>query len=500
MKTWISLLLVAGLMQCPAADFPAALAELRSALKEELKPVHTKGSTDSSSRQTMLKSLADQLPEKEPLEEQLQQTAQTLGQIRSVTQSKKAQDFAQALINEIQSRSKEAAGRLQESFDKSVAKCIRESLKATEPKELDVQLREIAELKRKTQTLRYQSADSQTAFSSAGLPAAEEFLNQFQDLLVAAEKGTAVNGPAQRMKGLNSSRQLIEFIPRTELDELLETAFSGLKTRHIIALSDQEFDQKLQQIIDGVTKPEELGSALKQLLDTIATQQKATGSMFSGGVFNSAKTINRIHEDILAGRATTVDISLLTQNEDGDRTGKIKHMLVRFLMPRVLGADPEIEMKEGETLSVFLIRTVAFAIKSRNWTQLSKILDVCERLPTNLSPLNATDTSAFKQFLAAQNLERTHQYPSAVAAYHAALKTGSQNIPLDFIGEHLTTIEKEHPKEYQAGVELANNTPTERPSPYPRMMTYPPGYPASRIERPPPIQLLPVKPDSNAAK
>lgn len=501
MKTWFALLLFVTLAQSPAADPIATLTELRAALREELKSALDKGNVENNQRLFQLESLlVESLPDKELPDERMAQTIQALLQVRAISRDKKVGELAESLVSALRAESKDAAKRLQENFDKTVAKCIREGLKATKPGELEAHLKEIAGLKRQARTLQNRSSESQIAFSIEGLPAAEEFLNQFQDLLVAAEKGTAVNGPAQRMKGLNSSRQLIGFIPRTELDELLESAFAGLKARHVIALGDQEFDQKIQEIIDSVTKPEDLGGALKQLQSTVATQQKATGSYFSGAVFTSIKTINRIHEDVLAGRATTVELSLLTQNEEGDRTGKIKNMLFRFLMPRVLGSEPENGMKEGETLSVFLIRTVAVAIEKRNWSQLSKILDFCGRIPSNLSPLSVTDNSAFKQFLAALNLERTHQYPASVAAYHAALKTGSQNIPLDFIGERLGSIEKEHAKEFQMGIELANNPVVERYVPGSRTIMYPPGYPGARTETPAPLQLLPAASGTKAAK
>lgn len=495
MKMWIALLLFATLAQCPAADPLATLAELRAALREELKSTLDKGNIENNQRLFQLESLLfETLPDKELPDERMTQTIQALLQVRAISRDKKVNELSERLVDELHTQSRAAAKRLQENFNTTLARCLRDGFKAAKPRELDALLKEIAGLKRQLAMMQNRNSDVQIAFNSQGLQTVEGLLNTYQDLLFAAEKGIAATNSAQRLSGDYSYRELNDVIPRSEFLELVNSATERLpkKGQKLGALNPEEFDKKLQEMTDGVTKVDELGGALKRILDFIQVQEKASGITYNSGVPNHIKRINRFYEDIQAGRGTALDVSLLLQREEGERIGNIKAMLLRSLMPRIVGCSEEDGMRENESLSPFLARIAAGAIGKRDWNQLARVLEFFQRLPSNQSPLSSTDSSAFKQFLAALNMERTQQYPMAVASYHSALKTGSQMIPLDFIGEHLAVIEKEHPKEYQAGIELAKTPPIERYIPGSRPGIYPPASSSLRMETTQPIQLLPA--------
>ena len=495
MKTWFALLLFVALAQSPAADPLATLAELRTALREELKSALDKGNVENNQRIFQLESLlVENLPDKELPDERMAQTIQALLQVRAISRDKKVSELSERLVDELRTQARAAAKRLQENFNTTLARCLRDGFKATKPRELDAPLKEIAGLKRQLAMVQNRNSDVQTAFNSQGLQTIEGLLNTYQDLLFAAEKGIAATNTAQRLTGDYSYREMNDIIPRSEFLELVNAAMNRIpkKGEKPGALSPEEFNTKLQETIDGVNNMDDLGGALETILEFIQIQEKAIGNTYNGGVTGPIKKINKIHEDIQAGLGSTVDVSLLLQREEGDRTGKIKNMLLRFLMPRILGIDEGSGIRENETLALFLARTTAKAIEKRDWSQLAKVLDFCQRLPANQSPLGTTDSSAFKQFLAGQNLERAHQYAAAVASYHSALKTGSQMIPVEFIGERLTAIEKEHAKDYQAGIELANTPVIERYFPGSRPGMYPPVSSSLRLETPQPIQLLPA--------
>ncbi|HEY3900451.1 MAG TPA: hypothetical protein VGM54_17720 [Chthoniobacter sp.] len=69
------------------------------------------------------------------------------------------------------------------------------------------------------------------------------------------------------------------------------------------------------------------------------------------------------------------------------------------------------------------------------------------------------DREALQLFLAGLNQEKAMQYVFAVISFEQALKTGSQLISAELIGGHLERIQKEHPQEYQKGVENSLNPP-----------------------------------------
>ena len=495
------LLLFVTIAQSQANDPITTLTELRTALREELKAALDKGNIENNQRLYQLESLlVESLPDKDLPDEKMAQTIQALLQVRAISRDKKVGELAEKLVDELRAQSRAAAKRLQENFNTTLARCMRDGFKAGKPRELDAPLKDLAGLKRQLAMMQNRNSDAQMAFNSQGLQTIEGLLNAYQDLLFAAEKGVATTNPAQRLTSDYSYRELSDIIPRSEFLELVNSAMERLpkKGQKAAALSAEEFDRKLQATIDGVTNMDDLGGALKRIMDFIQIQEKAIGNTYNGGVTGPIKKINKIHEDIQAGLGTTVDVSLLLQREEGDRTGKIKTMLLRFLMPRILGCSEENGIRENETLPIFLTRTAAGAIEKRDWPLLSRVLDFCQRLPSNQSPLSTSDSTAFRQFLAALNMERTNQYQSAVASYHATLRTGSQTIPLDFIGERLAVLEKEHPKEYQSGLELSNSSQPDRALGFPRTIVYPPGYPASRMETSQPIRLLPASSDTKS--
>jgi hypothetical protein len=59
--------------------------------------------------------------------------------------------------------------------------------------------------------------------------------------------------------------------------------------------------------------------------------------------------------------------------------------------------------------------------------------------------------TAWRWLLAATNLEQAQQFRAAVGYYLEALRTGSQSIPVEKIGEKLAAIRQAHPAEYEAG-------------------------------------------------
>jgi hypothetical protein len=489
-----ALLLLVSLAHCPAAAPLATLAELRTALKEELKPARGKGTAENSTRQTLLKSLADQLPEKEVTDEQLSQTLQTTTQLRTYSQSKKVQELSQALANELRARAKEAAMRLQEEVNKTLPRCVREGLKAAKSADLDAPLKEIADLKKRAQAFQFRSADSQSV--TRGVQTIEQLLSAFQDALFAAEKGNTATDYTQRLSGSHSSRDLSDIIPRSELLELVNSAQARLPKKQPapVASSTEEVDQQISAIIAGMKKLEELEGAVKQVDDLIARQRKAGRYSSDTSAVTDLKNLRNFHQEVLSGMATTLDSSLTGSKPKDENIALLRNMLIRFAVPRLFGMAADKGMKEDESLAVFTRRSVTEAIELRDWKLLARALDLSQRLAPGQSALSTGDSSALQQFLAAQNQERARQYGAAVASYLAALKTGSQSIPAEFIGERLGTIEKEHPKEYQAGVDLVNNPSAVRytaTSGAPKTVFSASGEPCSQVTATLPVRVGP---------
>lgn len=86
-------------------------------------------------------------------------------------------------------------------------------------------------------------------------------------------------------------------------------------------------------------------------------------------------------------------------------------------------------------------------------------MDVARNFTVGVTPLDAT---AMQYFLSARNMEDAKQYSLAVSSFHAVLRSGSQIIPLQVVSEHLEAIKKDHPQDYEAGLQITANTPEPR--------------------------------------
>ena len=254
-------------------------------------------------------------------------------------------------------------------------------------------------------------------------------------------------------------------------------------------------EQQVSEILAGVKKLEELDGAVTQLDELLAKQRKAGRYLSDGTLSPELKNLRNFYKEVVSGMAVTLDSFITSSKPKDDNISRLRNMLIRFAVPRVLGIVADKGMKEDESLSVFIRRTVAEAIESHDWKLLGRVLDMNQRLAIGQSPLNTGDSTALQQFLAAQNQERARQYGGAVGSYLAVLKSGSQTIPAEFIGDRLTTIEKEHPKEYQAAVELANNPPATRytaTSGPPRTVFNGTGAPSSQVTATLPMKVVPL--------
>jgi hypothetical protein len=507
MKARIALLLLlVSFARCFAVDPIATLAELRTALRDELKSALDKGNAENNERLYRLESLlVESLPDKELPDEKIAQTLHALTQIRSISRDKKVGELSEALVNELRTQSREAAKRLQESLDKTLAKSLRKGLNATKPDELDMPLKEIVELKKKMQSFQFRSSNSEVMIHSEMVQPVEEFLTAFQDVLFAAEKEDDATDAMKRLQNSTSNRQFSDLIPRSEFLNALNSALeklpkSALKNR---ALTQQEYDDKISAMVGTVKRPEDIAGVLKEIQPIITQQRDAHGYFAESWSVTELKKLQRIYVDIMSGATDAADVNINAAINMGfawtgkDPTQNFKNFLYRLVTQRTLGTDPAKAMKDDETLGAFFHRTVAYAMEGRDWVLLSKAIGLAQKLPASYAPLSSEDTSALRQFLAALNQERARQYSTAVATYLAVLKTGSQSIPLDFIGEHLTTIEKEHAKDYQVGVELSNNPPPDRYSP--NRGFYPPGYPANRLKPATPNESIVPPPASPAS-
>ncbi len=146
------------------------------------------------------------------------------------------------------------------------------------------------------------------------------------------------------------------------------------------------------------------------------------------------------------------------------------------------------------------------ALAGQDWTLLKKALTAHSYLYRNVAGVSAPDDEAagVDAMITGINQNDAGQYALAVESFLDALKSGSLDLPARFIGSQLDAIKRDHPDDYETGMEAFLTPPAPQPY-FPNMnpaMFNPayagsrhgpgmPGYPGNRPNQPGPALTFP---------
>ncbi len=469
-----------ALLACTVcADPNKTLDSLRAELREELKSALDKGISENNEQIYRIRSLlSESLPGEQILDEKVPQLIQTLGQVRTISRSEKAVKLCETLIAELRAQTANKAKEFREKFDSVVRSALVDGLKAKTAKELDVPISEIGKLRKQIRNSENRG-DSQYSLNNDLLQNVEQALMLYQDGLMQKPDASKRDvGESLRLMTSTVSRGLGDLMPRSELLERIQAASERVSPAvKKPAISYVEAETQVRDTVRNIKKLEELGAAIDKI-DAVYSTMRQTGGHYSDtNILTNLRSYRRTYDELRAGTATSMSFANASGSTFGlDELGPIKNMLVIFALPRVLRTPENMAPGENEPVSSYLQR----------------VLDAAEamRLSTVASP---SDSAAMRQFFAGLNQERARQRSAAVTSYLAALKTGSQAVPSEHIGDRLEAIKKEFPSDFEAG-EATTNTPAiydDRFTRFPPRSMLPPPTPQNPQ---PPILVVPAVP------
>ncbi len=479
------LCLVVLIVNLQAVEPDKLLDELRTEMRALAKQTEGGDNVAATPQHYRIESLFAQLPTGDLLREEiLQQALQILEQIRATKFSDKVDELCDSLISGLRDRAAKKQMEVKESFEASLRKSLTAGLNATNPKELDAPLQELARLQKEVAALSYRG-DARPMANAEAISAAEQVLTMIQDAMLDTPNPSGARGgdASERLKSAARSygRSLGDVIPRSELlgklNAIAARIAPGPQAR---PLSRQEFEKEVAKIFAGLKTLDDMGSSLTRIDEMIAQQREMNGYNSDSGLIYQLRAYRRAYEDLGAGTATS--ITLASSSSSGADSQEIlkpmKELLVKFALTRILGVSGDLAPKEDESIAAYLHRTLNESLRTSNWQLMASVIDAAQTM--NLSSIVSTsDSSALRQFLAGINQERAQQYSGAVCSYLSALKTGSQAIPVEEIGKKLQAIKGQHPQDYGAGMELANASPQSAAF-YRSMVGNPPGVPVTR--------------------
>jgi len=331
--------------------------------------------------------------------------------------------------------------------DKETADALRRAsdvvLKARKASDLDASLIELHRLA--AAPARFSSGNPERESSVNRLRDAARFVQQWQNYLWAVEGEKFSNG-IRILTDLAQTQQSPLDVPRSEI---------LARARSLEGKDKAQVDRDAAPILQSIHSLDDLPTALMQLRSgTHPPYQSQPLSNLVNGLDSVCKAYLAFKE----GVATTLPP---TYWQTGDTNPIVTHLrgeLLLLVLPRILGVEQTDQPKAGETVEGYLVRMRAVAIAHHDFELLSRTISAAREISASIAgpgqSLIGQDYTSFLYWREGQNAERAKRFFEAALAYRRALSSATSAVPVEFIGQRLDAIEKEHPDEYKQATDV----------------------------------------------
>jgi hypothetical protein len=383
-----------------------------------------------------------------------QNTQAALQQVLSQFSSPDVQTAGNAVLTEMRSEQDAKTAAYSASVDALIKRVSLVVLKATKASDLDqllIDLEKIQQTGRETYGI---DQDRQRASQRA--LSAYQFVAGWQDYLSELATGK-IQEAQNEMNSLAQNNYGELLVPRSDILDRANRLTPGTNGHGKNTMPSES----VRQIALGIQSPDDLAPTLKRIEAMASTQNDPDFS----SVVQSLQSLTKNYEDAKAGMTGfEFGNSVLMPQFDNP---KLYAKLWIFLLEHEFNAYQGPPPVEGESPLQFLENILTDAEKRQDWHEMQQAYLPYSYLEQNsffLINHGEYDMRDFGIMLAGLNQETAGQYAPAVLSYENALKSSNTYLPAKFIGERLSGIEKNHPKEYAEGLQLAGLAPTATPA------------------------------------
>ncbi len=456
-----------------------------------------KADEENNERLVRIEGLVVQdLPDRDIAAGNMARTLTALTQLRSLSKSPKVEALATELATHLRKSIAKAQQAFVESYRPTLRKALIDGLKGEKTEDVDKPLAAALGLKRTMALFVDAEGNELELVDSDEVDMVVNILSPWQiGLRIAKADAAEPQTLATMVERIEQAynEDLSEIVPRSEVLGLLDAARRRWNLPAMLKTEHAQIIEKARVTLGRVSKLEELPHAIAALNDLAPTWRPGAILPINpiAELVTSLHALQRSYLEIKAGTASvlpgspqysktsaalpfagnSIDALLFQGNSATEESkamrvpfalaaefGAIHELTLRFALPRVLGNAEA--PGEAENIPAYLARLTETAVKEKNWARLAKILAAVEHLKA-ADVLSSGDILALRFVLSGSNLERGRQYPAAVAAYLAALKSGSQAVPAEWIGGQLEAIQKAHPEAYEAGQHVVAELPVQ---------------------------------------
>ncbi len=251
------------------------------------------------------------------------------------------------------------------------------------------------------------------------------------------------------LQNINQNNYALGILPRSQiLDRLTAVAAASTSTT-----------PEAVTILKNIKTLDEMEPALKQL------SQLPQNDPATSRAYNNLAPMVQLYTSIKTGLPQTINFNFVSNPNETGVSPALQIQLLVFVLQHYFdsykGAAPAADEKPG----AFVDRVIADAISREDWPLLRKAINGQAYLNRNSAlAMSATSnlSNGLDDLLSGVNQEAASQYGMAVASYQNALRVSDTTIPAKWIGDRLAAIKKDHPKEYEEGMEIVISSPSSK--------------------------------------
>ncbi|HEX4138871.1 MAG TPA: hypothetical protein VHY09_00870 [Candidatus Methylacidiphilales bacterium] len=278
------------------------------------------------------------------------------------------------------------------------------------------------------------------------LIAALEFTKQWQNYLSHLASGD-VQQARNDLQTLSQNNAGPSLIPRSRILALM----TGQQTMSpaVTAPAPAPEVPEAQKIIDGINTLDDLPTALSKLNDMSQQDEVARECA------QHLAPMVEVYEDLKNGLPTSVNIDFMGGLSGAGVSVKANGLLLKFILQHYFDTYKGAPPSADETPAAYATRVKNDALAGQDWALLKKALTAHAYLYRNVAQGSMPDDEAAGVDLVITGLNQNQagQYALAVESFLNALKSGTLDVPAKFIGGQLDAIKRDHPNEYDQGME-----------------------------------------------
>lgn len=442
------LVLLALCLLCQAVH-GATSAELLDQLQDSMRAEQTAAAKNSPENQQGRYALA-QLASLDL--SNTQQAEQLLIQLGAVPMSENSGKLVKLLLNQLRVDRQARTTILEKSLTETIRTVGTGLLSAKAPADIDPLLEQLNSVRSKN-TDRYSDTNRSV---QEQLDNALRFAMQWQDYLAKLQAGDR-KGAYESMSNLAQNYSNLAIVPRSELLERSRQPRPEDSSRTALAAETDAIAASIHTLDD-------LDGAIRKLRGI----QAANPNQVNYDLLNQLLTLQRNYLELKAGLSTSISLEGYS-NSSPEIIVPLKAQLLMVALPRYLNTSRL--PKAGESPLEYLARVAAEAKAAKDWTLLGQSLDARKLVARTQSyGEDSQNLQNWANFQTALNQQKAGQYELAVRTYLDSLRGSAKYIPVEFVGEQLEAIRRDHPEEYESALQ-----------PRPGSGNYPPG---SRPDQP----------------